>query len=128
MQSNYKLAVALLVGAAVGALAMQGLHAQAKPPAYVIAESDVTNPDAYLKEFVPAAVKALRDGGAKFLVAGGKTAAIVGEPPKSRIAVVAFEDMDKALAAYSSPAYKEALAIGGKYAKFHFYAIEGVPQ
>jgi len=67
-------------------------------------------------------------GGAKFLVAGGKTAAIFGEPPKSRIAVVAFENMDKALAAYSSAAYKEALAIGSKYAKFHAYAIEGLPQ
>jgi hypothetical protein len=28
-------------------------HGQAKPVAYVIAEIGVTNPDAYMKEFVP---------------------------------------------------------------------------
>ncbi len=46
MKANYKLAIALLAGAAIGALAMQGLHAQAKPTAYVIAEIDVMNPEA----------------------------------------------------------------------------------
>ena len=43
MKPNYKVAVAMLAGVALGALAVQGLHAQAKPPVYYIAEIDVTN-------------------------------------------------------------------------------------
>ena len=35
MQTNYKVAIALVAGAAIGA-AIQGLHAQAKPPAYLV--------------------------------------------------------------------------------------------
>jgi uncharacterized protein (DUF1330 family) len=128
MKANHKLAIALLAGAAVGALAMQGLHAQAKPTGYVVAEIDVTNPDAYAKEFLPLAGKALMDGGGKFLVRGGKTATIDGEPPKSRVAVIAFETIEKAQAAYASPAYREARTIGEKYAKFRIFAVEGVPQ
>ena len=38
-------------GIAVGALAVQGLHAQAKPPVYNIVEIDVTNPEAYAKDY-----------------------------------------------------------------------------
>ena len=53
MKTNYKVAIALVAGAAIGGAAIQGLHAQAKPPVYVIAEIDVSNPDAYAKEFLP---------------------------------------------------------------------------
>ncbi len=34
MKTNYKIAIALVAGAAVGGAAVQGLHAQAKPPVY----------------------------------------------------------------------------------------------
>ncbi|MGA7386975.1 MAG: hypothetical protein WBW99_03475, partial [Pseudolabrys sp.] len=61
MKSNYKLAMAMLAGAALGAAAAQGLHAQTKPLGYVISENDVTNKEAYAKEFVPLAVAALKD-------------------------------------------------------------------
>jgi len=37
----------------LGGLAVQGLHAQAKPPGYYVAEITVNNQDAYMKEFVP---------------------------------------------------------------------------
>jgi hypothetical protein len=36
MKTNYELAIALVAGTAIGGAAIQGLHAQAKPPAYVI--------------------------------------------------------------------------------------------
>jgi hypothetical protein len=60
MKSNYKVAVAMLAGVALGALLVQGLHAQAKPPIYVVAEIDVSNIDAYLKEYVPLAQAATK--------------------------------------------------------------------
>ena len=125
---QYQLAIAMLAGAGLGAAAVQGLHAQAKPPAYVISEIDVTDKDAYAKEYVPLAVKALKESGQKQLVAGGKTAAISREPPKSRIVLSVFENMEKAQAAYTSPAYLEARKIGDKYAKLRIFVVEGVPQ
>lgn len=128
MKSNYKLATAMLAGAALGAAAVHGLHAQARPLAYVISEIDVTDKDAYAKEFVPLAVKALKESGQKQLAAGGRAAAISGEPPKSRIVLSVFENMEKAQAAYTSPAYLEAREIGDKYAKLRIFVVEGVPQ
>ena len=118
----------MLAGAGLGAAVVQGLHAQAKPPAYVISEIDVTDKDAYAKEYVPLAVKALKESGQKQLAAGGKTAAISGEPPKSSIVVSVFENMEKAQAAYTSPEYLEARKIGDKYAKLRIFVVEGVPQ
>ena len=50
MKTNYKVAIALIAGAAIGGAAIQGLHAQAKPPVYVVGENTVTNVDAYVKE------------------------------------------------------------------------------
>ena len=126
MKTRYTVALSILAGVALGAAAVQALHAQAKPIAYVVAEIDVTNPEPYEKEYVPIAAKAITDGGGKYLVRGGETAAMYGEPPKPRIAVMAFESMEKAQAAFNSSAYKQAKKVGDKYAKFRIYAVEGV--
>ena len=40
---------------ALGALAVEALHAQAKPPVFYIAEADVTDLKGYVKEFAPKA-------------------------------------------------------------------------
>ena len=48
MKANYKLALTLLTGAALGAAAIQGLHAQAKPPSYVVVDiSEITDPTGF---------------------------------------------------------------------------------
>ena len=128
MKTRYTVALSILAGVAVGAAAVQALHAQAKPPAYVIAEIDVMNLEPFDKEYVPPAAKAVTDGGGKYIVRGGATASFYGEPPKPRLAVMVFESMEKARAAFDSPAYKEAKKVGDKYAKFRVYAVEGLPQ
>jgi uncharacterized protein (DUF1330 family) len=128
MKTRYTAALSVLAGLAVGAAAVQVLHAQAKPPAYVVAEIEVTNTTPYDKEYVPAAMKAIADGGGKYIVRGGETAAMYGEPPKPRIAIMVFESMEKAKAAFDSPAYKAAKNVGDKYANFRIYAVEGLPQ
>jgi uncharacterized protein (DUF1330 family) len=125
MKTQYAVALALLTGVGLGAAAIQGLHAQAKPPAYVIAEIDVTNQEGYAKEYLPAGSKAVLDGGAKYLARGTRTAAFKGEPPK-RIVLLTFENFEKAQATFASPAFMEAATIGEKYAKFRIYAVEGV--
>jgi len=126
MKRHSGLLVSLIIGAALGAGAVQALHAAATPPGFVVAEIDVTNADAYQKEYAPLTKQILVGGGGTYLVRGGKTTGIDGEPPKNRIAIVQFESVDKALAVYNSQAYRDARKIGEKYAKFRVYAVEGV--
>lgn len=128
MNGNFKVGLGLLVGVAIGAGAVVELRAQAKPPAYVISQIDVVNADAYAKEYVPLANKALADSGQKRLASGGKTISLAGEPPAARIVVSMFDSMEKAQAAYTSPAYLEARKIGDQYAKLRIFAVEGIPQ
>jgi uncharacterized protein (DUF1330 family) len=128
MDAQIKVTLGVLAGFGLGAIAVQGLHAQAKPPAYVISEIDVTNPDAYAKEYVPLANKALADSGQKRLASGGKTISISGAPPASRIVISMFDSLEKAQAAYTSAAYLEARKIGDKYGKLRIFAVEGLAQ
>ena len=128
MRAHIETGLAILVGFGLGAGAVGGLRAQAKPPAYVISEIEVTNADAYANEYVPMANKALADSGQKRLASGGKTISLSGAPPASRVVVSVFEDLEKAQAAYSSPAYFEARKIGDKYGKLRIFAVEGIAQ
>jgi uncharacterized protein (DUF1330 family) len=117
---------ALLGGIAIGATVVQGLHAQAKMPGFYIAEINVKNQDAYMKEFVPAGVKALQDAGGKFVVRGGNIVATQGAPPAARIVVLQFASIDKAQNWWNSQPQKEAQVIGDKYATFRSYIVEGL--
>ena len=74
MKPHHIAVFSMLAGIGLGAAAVQGLHAQATPLAYVISEIDVTDKDAYAKEYVPLAVKALKESGQRQLAAGGRTA------------------------------------------------------
>ena len=55
MKIQYAVTLAMLAGIGLGAVTVQRLHAQAKPRVYSISEIDISNPDAYTKEFVPVA-------------------------------------------------------------------------
>jgi uncharacterized protein (DUF1330 family) len=130
MKTQYAVALAMLAGTGIGALAVQGLHAQAKPPAYVIVDVTVSDEDNYQKElkgYGATVGKILTDGGGKYLARGGKIVAIEGAPSK-RLVVLAFESLEKAEATMSSTAYRQARKPGDQYAKFRILAVEGVPQ
>jgi uncharacterized protein (DUF1330 family) len=123
----------MVAGAALGGAAIQGLHAQAKPPVYYVAEIEVTNPDAYAKEYAPKAQALIKAAGGKILAVGGAAAAggakvtgFDGEPPK-RAVVQVWDSMDKIQAWRNNPEYKALRKdVGDKYAKFRSYTIEGV--
>jgi uncharacterized protein (DUF1330 family) len=125
MKTRFVALVSVMAGIALGAAAVHALHAQAKPPAFVVGEIDVRDAAMLDKEYVPNASKAVRDGGGKYLVAGGKSVSFYGEPPR-RIAIMAFDNLEKAEAAFNSAAYKQAKTVGDKYAAFRVYAVEGV--
>jgi len=126
MKTYVKLGLAMLAGFGLGAGALHELHAQAAPPAYVVSEIDVVDEDGYSKQYLPLANKALADSGQKRLASAGDAVAIAGDPPKSRIVVAVFENMEKAQAAYASAAFQDAQKIGEKYAKLRIYAVEGL--
>jgi uncharacterized protein (DUF1330 family) len=128
MNLHITLGLTAVAGAAVGAAAIQSLHAQAKPVAYVVSEITITNQDGYNKDYVPPVVKTIQDGGGKFIARGGKTVSFLGAPPAPRVVVIQFESIDKAQAWFNSSANKDAQTIGDKYATFHSYAVEGVSQ
>ena len=53
MKTKSAVALAMVAGFGLGAIAVQGLHAQAKPPVYTVTEITVTDLDAYTKEYAP---------------------------------------------------------------------------
>jgi uncharacterized protein (DUF1330 family) len=122
---------ATLAGMAVGAFAVQGLHAQAKPLVYLITEIDVTNPEKYAQEFAPKAQATIKAAGGKFVVIGGTAGvgakpinSMEGTPPK-RITIQAWESVEALQKWYDGADYQEALKIGKQYATFRRYSVEG---
>jgi uncharacterized protein (DUF1330 family) len=117
----------MLAGIAIGTVAVQSLHAQAKPPVYFVAENDVSNPEGYRKEYLPPAQASIKAHGGRYLAAGNATA-MAGEAPKSRVVILVWDSMEALQGWFNSPEYKEARKIGEKYAKYRNYAVPGVSQ
>ncbi len=69
MKTQYKVALAMLASAGLGALAVQGLHAQAKPLGYIITEVEIIDQAAF-NEFGPKAAAALQKSGENISSAG----------------------------------------------------------
>jgi len=126
MQNGKALLICGLVSFAVGAALAGSIKAESRAPAYVISEIEVTNPEAYAKEYVPIATKALAQSGQQRLVSGGKALSLSGAPPAGRIVVSKFDSLEQAKTAYSSPAYLEARKIGDKYGRLRIFAVEGL--
>ena len=88
MKSRFGVAATILAGMAIGGAAVEGLHAQAKPPVYFIGEIDVTNPEGYAKEYLPKAREIIKKHGGQLVAAGGAAGsgnpviAVDGEPLK----------------------------------------------
>jgi uncharacterized protein (DUF1330 family) len=127
MNRHIALGLAMVAGAALGAAAVQGLHAQAKPPIYYISEIDAPNMEAYVKEYAPLAQKTIRDAGGR-IVAAGPGKSIEGEPPKARIAIQIWDSPEKMMAWRNSAEYKKAREVGNKLAKFRSFYVEGAPN
>jgi len=91
MKTNYKVAIALVAGAAIGGVAIQGLHAQAKPPVYVVSEITVTNVDAYAKEYAPLAQAAIKKTGGKLVAISQNPTSLEGAPQNSRVTINVYD-------------------------------------
>ena len=132
MNGPYKIGLAVLTSVAAGALASAGLRGQTRAPAYLIGQIDVSDPDGYAKEYLPKAREIIKAHGGRLIAAAGAAAngpqviAVDGEAPK-RVIIYMYPSMEALLAWRNDPAYAEVRRIGEKYAKYHTFAVGGVP-
>ena len=127
MKSHYKIGIALIAGAAIGGVAVQGLRAQAKPPAIVIVDiSAVTNPDGFkaVTQRPTASTATVMQGG-HYISRSSKITAIDGTAP-SRYVIIAFESAEKANAWYNSPEQKKINEIRKKTTKSRVFMVDGM--
>ena len=127
MKTRLTIAVSMLAGAVVGGAAIQALHAQAKPPVYMIAINEVSDQERYAKEYVSPAQKSVKDHGGEYLAAGPGTR-VAGNLPEGLVVILRWESMEALQAWRNSPEFQAALKIGEKYAKFNIVAVNGVRQ
>ena len=128
MKTYQAVAWAVLAGFALGAVAVQALHAQSNPPVYLIGEIDVTDAEGYLRDFAPRSQAAVKSSGGRFLVLGGKTTPLAGDPPKSRIVVQQWDSLDALQKWFNSPEQTQLRTIQQKYSKIRVFAVEGVAK
>ena len=128
MKTRYTVALAMFAGFGLGAVAVQGLHAQAKPPVYQVVEVNASDLETYVKDYAPKARAAITAAGGKFLAAGGKTTTIEGAPPTNRVVIQQWDSVEKIKAYRDSAAFKDLLPLRNKLATFRSYAVEGVTQ
>jgi uncharacterized protein (DUF1330 family) len=128
MKTRSTVGLSMLVGIGLGAAAIEGIHAQARPPVYYVAEIEVTNLDGYLKEYVPRDQANIKAFGGRILAAGTKVATIEGDPPKSRVTVLVWDNIEKIQTWRDSAQAKDIRALGHKYAKFRAFTVEGLSQ
>ena len=128
MKTRSTAALALLAGAAIGAIAVQGLHAESKAPVYVVTETDITDLDAFQKEYLPVVQPTINAAGGRRVAAGQNIVVLEGPAPGTRVAINEFDSLEAVQAWRASADYKAARKIGDKYAKFRAFAIEGLHQ
>ena len=128
MKSNYKIAAAVIGSFVLGVGAANVLHAQSKPPGFVLAEIDVKDQDGYAKDFLPKAQANIKEFSGKYIAGGfNKAIGLSGSPPPNRVVLNQFPDMDAVKAFYVKQHQLEA-DVGSKYASFRIIGIEGIEQ
>jgi uncharacterized protein (DUF1330 family) len=94
---------------------------------YVISEITVTDPEAY-KQYAATVQPIAAKFSGKFLVRGGQTVAVEGEPPAPRIVVIEFDSLAAARSFEDSPDYRAVTPLRHKAAHSRVFLVEGVSQ
>ena len=125
MNGRRTVALSMLVGFALGVAVVQTLHAQAKPPVYMIAINEISNLEGYTKEYVPPAQKSVRDHGGEYIAAGAGTR-VAGNLPHGPVVILRWASMEALQSWFNSPDFQAALKIGEQYAKYNIIAADGI--
>ena len=128
MRNRYAVVVALLAGAALGAVSVGGLYAQGKTPgAYVVIDiSEIKDPNLF-KTLIPKAGPSMAPFGAYNVIRTEKIEALEGTPPK-RFVVIAFDSAAKAKEWDASALTKEVTAIRQKSTTSRAFIVDGNPN
>lgn len=94
-------------------------------PAYVIVETDISDPEQY-EQYKAASPGAVAAGGGRFVVRGGELAVLEGDWNPSRLVVLEFDDLEAAKRWYESSVYQDAKKLREGAAKLNMVAVEGV--
>jgi uncharacterized protein (DUF1330 family) len=117
----------VLMGMAVCGAAIGGAWAQSvgAKKAYILVQSDVTNPDQYAgyAKLTPAIIEQY---GGKFLTRGGRSATLEGHKAPSRVVVLEFPNYDAAQAFYNGPEYTAARKVRAGAATMQIVVVEGL--
>jgi uncharacterized protein (DUF1330 family) len=122
--SRSKAALALVAGIGLGALAVQALHAQAKPPVFLIFDAEIKDRAAY-QPFQQAAVKAVQAQGGKFIVAGARPEVLSGDPSPNILAISQWENKEDIIRWFNSDAMKPVREAQAKYTVTRLSIVEG---
>jgi uncharacterized protein (DUF1330 family) len=129
MHNKLKLTAALVGSFLLGAGAVQALHAQAKPPAYIVAEINVKDRAGYEANFLKSTMTDISQHGGQYLAGGyDKTLSLVGPEPPNRVAILKFTNMDAVKEWRKQGAEDMENTVGAKYATFRIYAVEGAAK
>ena len=93
--------------------------------AYVIVETDVTDPERY-DRYKAASPGAIAAGGGRFLARGGELDVLEGDWQPSRLVVLEFEDLAAARRWYESERYRQARQLREGAATLRMVAVQGV--
>ena len=94
-------------------------------PAYLIVETDITDPEQY-EQYKAASPGAIAAGGGRFVVRGGEMAVLEGDWHPKRLVLVEFPDLEAAKRFYDSPEYQAAKALREGAARLNMVAVEGI--
>ncbi|HZS30959.1 MAG TPA: DUF1330 domain-containing protein [Gaiellaceae bacterium] len=94
-------------------------------PAYVVIETDISDPEQY-ERYKAASPEAVASGGGRFVVRGGELAVLEGGWSPSRLVVLEFPDLDAVKRWYDSPEYVEARKLREGAASLNMVAVQGV--
>ena len=83
-------------------------------PAYLIVESQITDPDAF-KRYMAAAPEVVKAFAGEYLVRGGRMAVLEGDWQPPRLTVLRYPSFEAAQAMYDSPGYVAARAASGRH-------------
>ena len=125
MNRKRTVAVALISGIAIGAVGVESLRAQSKPPGFLVAEFEVTDPVGW-KSYQDG-LRAMPPNGGVFLARAAKGAGLAGAQPKT-ITIVQFPTVEDAIAFDSSPAYAALKPLRDKSSNWRSYVVEGLPK
>ena len=93
--------------------------------AYVIVETDVTDPEQY-ERYKAAASDAVAAAGGRYVVRGGELAVLEGDWQPPRLVILEFEDLAAARRWYDSDGYRLARRLREGAARLRMVAVQGV--